>query len=350
LGASAVVATNVNSSVAIGNSALTNVTTGNCNVAVGALALCAVTTGANNTAIGSRALSVLTTGCENVAVGIGASDSITTGCFNTSVGSYALTAATSGGNNTALGYQAGYSTVNGFSNVYVGMNAGQSNVAGGCNVMIGRFAGYCGGSDSNVFIGFCAGYNANVNHDCSILIGSNAGNGSFSCGCQVVIGNNSCSTNALGSNVIVGNGIVGNFGNGGTVVIGRGGCACASFPIQTATTWAFTSDARVKDGVTALPVSGESFINALRPVSYCFLDRQTKQPLERKHCNVGFIAQEVEKALEDNGLSYISNLVTKPEEEEEYYQLAETAMVPFLVKAVQELSAKVAALEAKLAK
>jgi hypothetical protein len=259
-----------------------------------------------------------------------------------------LTAATGGGNNTALGYYAGNLTTTGFSNVYLGMQAGTGNTVGGCNVMIGRFAGCTGGSDSNIFIGFCAGFNANSNHDCSILIGSNAGNGSFSCGCQVIIGNNSCSTGTLGSNVIIGNGIVGNFGTGGSVVIGRGGCACASFPIQVASSWAFTSDARVKDGVTALPVSGETFINALRPVSYCFLDRQTKQPLEQKHCNVGFIAQEVEKALEDNGLEHISNLVIKPKDEEEYYQLTETAMVPFLVKAVQELSAKLAALEAKL--
>ena len=347
LGAKAVVATNMSNSVAIGNSALASATTGNCNVAVGALALCTVTTGCNNTAVGSRALSVLTTGCENVAVGIGASDSITTGNFNTAVGSYALTAATSGGNNTALGYNAGAATTTGFSNVYVGMNAGSGNTVGGCNVMIGRFAGCTGGSDSNVFIGFCAGFNANSNHDCSILIGSNAGNGSFSCGCQLIIGNNSCSTNANGTNVIIGNGIVGNLAN--QVVIGRAACQCATYNLTIGGSWGFTSDARVKDGVTALPVSGENFINALRPVSYCFLDRQTKQPLEQKHCNVGFIAQEVEKALEDNGLEHISNLVTKPEDENEYYQLSETAMVPFLVKAVQELSAKVASLEAKLA-
>jgi len=347
LGAKAVVATNINNSVAVGNAALASVTTGNCNVAVGTLALCTVTTGCNNTAVGSRALSVLTTGCENVAVGIGASDSITTGNFNTAVGSYALSAATSGGNNTALGYNAGVTTTSGFSNVYVGMQAGAGNTVGGCNVMIGRFAGCTGGSDSNIFIGFCAGFNANSNHDCSILIGSNAGNGSFSCGCQVIIGNNSCSTNATSSNVIIGNGIVGNLTN--QVVIGRGSCQCATYVLSVGGGWSFTSDARVKDGVTALPVSGETFINALRPVSYCFLDRQTKQPLEQKHCNVGFIAQEVEKALEDNGLEHISNLVIKPKDEEEYYQLTETAMVPFLVKAVQELSAKLAALEAKLA-
>jgi hypothetical protein len=306
-------------------------------------------TGSANTYIGESAGSNRT-GCNNTFVGTASGNSTGgTGSNNTAFGTTALASLSSGGSNTALGNQAGYCLSTGFSNVFVGTCAGWGNTDGVCNVIIGRNAGTTGANNSNILIGFNAGYNANSNHDCSVLIGSNAGNGSFSCGCQVVVGHNSCSTNAFGANVIVGNGIVGNFGNGGSVVIGRGGCACASFAIQTASSWVFTSDARVKDGVTALPVSGEDFINALRPVSYCFLDRETKQPLEHKHCNVGFIAQEVEKALEDNGLSHISNLVTKPEDEDEYYQLAETAMVPFLVKAVQELSAKVVALEAKLA-
>jgi hypothetical protein len=215
--------------------------------------------------------------------------------------------------------------------------------------MIGRNAG-CGSAgvgDGNTMIGFNAGCNIGSFHDSSVMIGTNAGSTFVSCGCQVIIGQGAGSTCLVGANVIIGQGVCGAFN--GCVVIGRGGARCATFSLAIGSAWSFTSDSRVKDGVTALPVSGEDFVNALRPVSYCFLDRETKQPLEQKHCNVGFIAQEVEKALEDNGLAHISNLVTKPADEDSYYQLTETAMVPFLVKAVQELSAKVAALEAKLA-
>jgi hypothetical protein len=51
----------------------------------------------------------------------------------------------------------------------------------------------------------------------------------------------------------------------------------------------------------------------------------------------------------DNGLEHISNLVGPPVDDDSYYNLTETSMLPFLVKAFQELSAKVTALEAKLA-
>ncbi len=314
-----------------------------CNVGTG---------GSNNTFIG-LGVGVGRTGAGNSFVGDGAGGGAGAGANNTALGFNSLGSLSTGGGNVAIGTGTGGALTIGGSNTLVGTNAGSNLINGTSNTLIGRNAG-CGApglggiGDNNIMIGFSAGCSVNNFHDGSVIIGNSSGANLFSCGCQVIVGHASCSTCTVGANVIIGNGIQANLGNG-SVIIGRGGQACASFNLAIGINWSFTSDARVKDGVTALPVSGEDFVNALRPVSFCFLDRETKQPLEQKHCNVGFIAQEVEKALEDNGLAHISNLVTKPADEDSYYQLAEAAMVPFLVKAVQELSAKVAALEAKLA-
>jgi hypothetical protein len=63
---------------------------------------------------------------------------------------------------------------------------------------------------------------------------------------------------------------------------------------------------------------------------------------------VGFIAQEVREALKD--YEWIDNIVKENKNEEtgeEFLGLAETHIIPLLVSAVKELSAKVKALEAK---
>ena len=283
-------------------------------------------------AIGQNALGVGAGGCCMVAIGVNAAANQGTD-----------------GANVAIGFNASATRTAGYNNVVIGSSA--NSTAGGTaisNTIIGGAAGQSAGS-SNTFIGALAGQGTNTLHDGSIFIGLNSGTGYVSCGCQIVIGNNS-GANAGGiacKNVVIGHNIVGGFNN--QVVIGNGGQTCAYYNLAFATSWLFTSDGRVKDGVTALPVNAEAFINALRPVSYCFLDRETKQPLAEKHCNVGFIAQEVEAAMEAHGLSHITSLVEKPRDEDDYYGLADASFTPFVIKAIQELSAKVAALEAKLA-
>jgi hypothetical protein len=116
----------------------------------------------------------------------------------------------------------------------------------------------------------------------------------------------------------------------------------------TTGSWLFVSDRRTKDDITALPVDGESFVNSLRPVQYTPLNEETKEPVNGGETHVGFIAQEVEDSLKQAGMEYVDNLVSRPEDPEtQHYALSTDVLVPFLVKAVQELSAKVAALEAK---
>ena len=97
------------------------------------------------------------------------------------------------------------------------------------------------------------------------------------------------------------------------------------------------SDARLKENVRDAS-DGLSVINALRPVRY---DWKAGYGNDRKD-QLGFIAQEVEVVFPDA----VSEWAAK-EGEEAYKTVGPAALIPVLVKAIQELSAKVAALEAK---
>jgi len=308
---------------------------------------CTPTTG-ENVALGSAAGVGLV--C-NVYIGHRAGSNAVTGSTtsnNVAIGAWAARCITTGSSNVIVGKCAAFALTSGVSNTIVGATAGQQLTTAVGNTLIGFGAGLSGPGSTNVMIGNGAGVNANALSCCNIFIGQQTGSCIQDCCCNIIIGHNSNNINPTFKSVILGNGInTGDTGN--RVIIGQGGANCACFNFCVDIGWTFVSDARIKEGVTALPVKAESFINALRPVSYCFLDRETKTSLGDKHCNVGFIAQEVEKAMGDHGLAEITSLVTKPKDEDGYYSMTDAGFTPFLVKAIQELSAKVAALEAKLA-
>jgi hypothetical protein len=98
--------TTASNNVAVGNSALQSNTTGTFNTAVGGSALGNNTTGGSNTAVGLQALAANTTGGSNTALGQQALNANTTANQNTAVGQSALIANTTGSDNTAVGFSA----------------------------------------------------------------------------------------------------------------------------------------------------------------------------------------------------------------------------------------------------
>ena len=119
--------------------------------------------------------------------------------------------------------------------------------------------------------------------------------------------------------------------------------------------WTTGSDIRDKTDIVTLPTNaGLSFVNQLRPVTYVWDNRDNYYEVghakygERDHSkkdtrkHVGFIAQEVE-AIEnsmgwtDDHIVDTSNALS--------YQMQYSSVIPILTKAIQELSAKVEALE-----
>jgi hypothetical protein len=254
------------------------------NTAVGTCALYAETTGLFNTALGSGALQLQNTGSQNTAVGYGTGNSITTGVANTMLGAVAADNLTSGG-----------------CNVLVGVNAGLALTTANNNVMVGTNSGCNSTGSSNVFVGCGAGLNATTQSN------------------QIVIGaGNSCT---LGT------------ANGG-VTFAFGASTYLYAPSGSAV-WTSASDARLKEEVADLAL-GLDFINQIQPRTY--------QWKENKEKAAGFVAQELQEVVAEHDASYLGLV----DASNEYMGVAPAALIPVLVKAIQELSAEVAELKAKL--
>ena len=101
------------------------------------------------------------------------------------------------------------------------------------------------------------------------------------------------------------------------------------------TTWTANSDQRMKKNIKPLELGLEQ-IKALKPARFDY-----NQDESESSARVGFIAQEV--------LPVLPHAVHAPEDSEQMMGVSATEMIPVLVKAIQELSAKNEALEARLA-
>lgn len=120
-----------NGNVAVGWRSMRGLTTGTSNVAVGESAMTSVTTGSNNTAIGAGSLSLLTSGASNTAIGMNALQSVTTGSFNLAIGSLALASVATGSNNLAIGTSAlRFPGVASGGNTAIGVQSMQGQAAG----------------------------------------------------------------------------------------------------------------------------------------------------------------------------------------------------------------------------
>jgi len=250
----------------------------------------------NNTSFGcSAAGNCITTGNSNTAIGNAAGFWWRAGCFNTAVGNAALFAQVGQDRcrNTAVGNQA-LGNSNGDDNTAIGHFAGQrvGQLAISCqNTFLGTFAGseLCSGSNNTV-IGYCA-QAATVSSSNSIT-----------------------------------------FGNASISVIRA-----------QVTTITGLSDARDKTDITALPV-GLDFVNSLNPVKFTW---QMREPNEVKDgsSEAGFIAQDLQVAQDAANADYL-NLVY--DENPDKLEASAGKLIPVLVNAIKELSAKNDALEARI--
>ena len=382
------------SNTAIGYQALRYNTLGYQNTAIGAHALYSNTTGSYNTANGFKALQANTTGKNNVANGYYTLYFNTTGYYNTANGTDALYFNTTGSNNTANGRRALfsnttgiYNTANGASSLYYN-TTGKYNTANGCSALAANTTG-----SSNVAIGNSSLRN-NTTASNLVAIGDSAlfkqssGNGNNAAvgfkalfsnttgyynsanGANALYSNTTGSNNtAIGRHADVSTGALTN-----STVIGANAIVNANNKMQlgSSTTLlagtggiAIVSDGRFKDNVNAQEVPGLAFINNLKPVAYNFnykgfddflrkdikkdnsaaTDTSYQQLLKAKGKTreVGFIAQEVNNLVKDEG--YTFNGVYTPQNANDNYALDYSRFVVPLVKAVQELSIKNEALK-----
>jgi len=298
----------------IGHAAGTSLTTGETSIAIGHSAMTTHTTGTKNIAIGHLAMSGtdnltgsnMTNSEDNIFIGYG----VAAGGWvdsevrqNVAIGSYALDGALSGLSNTVcVGHEAGGAITSGDGNTCIGNSSGTTITTGASNTIIGK--------------------------DCDVANGTGA----------IVVGN-SCDGHAAGTYMTIGTG---------------SGTDRWWIHYGSDTTWARESDKRLKKDITDSSL-GLDFVNDLRAVKYRFKtgeeqpdevkryrDGELQSPVDTESFNYGMLAQDVKSALDTAG---VDDWSAWSEDDNGIQSLSVASFVVPLIKAVQELSAKVTALE-----
>jgi trimeric autotransporter adhesin len=248
-----------------------------------------------------------TTGASNVAVGNNALLANTTASNNTAVGTSALAANNSGvGENTALGAQSASSVTSGSYNTVLGYRAGIHTVT----LTTG---------DSNTLVG---SYSRTTTVD-------------------------SLAANVFGHDV---------GGGAGYTTVGYGAADIRA--AHGVATWATVSDERYKKDIVD-STTGLSFINALRPRTFKYrtlgelpetfsaYKAGSTEVFKNSETNHGFIAQEVKAAIDADD-SIKDGFKLWDDREDGSQEVAEAALIPVLVKAIQELSTQLDAALARI--
>ncbi len=308
----------------VGKTVLQSNTTGEYNTGVGMEALNANTTGNYNTAVGRQTLYSNTTGSSNVAMGLNALDLNTTGSDNTAIGQNALGANVNGNGNVAIGSDTGLSITSGTNNIAVGRNALRSTTTATDNCAFGVDALY-----------------SNTTGLYNVALGQDAGN--FGVGNTTGSNNVFIGFRAAGSSATVSN----------TVTLGNSSIATLRCQQTSITS---LSDARDKTDIAPLE-HGLDFVKQLKPVSFewnmrpeTYTDQDGNEiEIQGKVgiADIGFIAQDI-VALEDS-LGDADSLRLSYRDNPEKLEVTQGRLIPILVKAIQDLTAKVEALEAEQA-
>ena len=326
---------------ALGVQALQELTTGDRNTAVGYGSLEDNTTADNSTAVGYDAL-VLNNGGQNQAFGAFTLDANTSGVYNTAMGYAALGANASGNYNVAIGgLSALGACVSGVGNVAIGGSGALASLDDGdYNVAIGYLAGEkIEGGSNNTLVGRWAGSKI-VDPDFNTCIG-------YASGDEITTGtlNTTIGFNA-GSNVTTGN---------YNTLIGRAATASAAgvnneITLGSANVTALRcqrtsisalSDARDKDEIQDLSL-GLDYIQQVRPVEFVW---QMRDGAVTDKKDFGFIAQEMMAVEDANDAEWVSSVLRNNPER---LEVAPAQLLPIAIKAIQELSAQLDELKAKV--
>lgn len=337
-------------------------------------------------------------GTYNVAIGyLSGQNTKTSG--NVFIGQNAGTAQCGAGasSNVFIGQQAGCANTNGACNVFLGFQAGCSNTTGGLNVFIGERAGFTNTSASgNTFIGEFAGAGISTSGDntafgrCSLggngdATGQHSGPGNIAIGPSALRFMNkfeACYNIGIGLfagaclhggkyNTYIGHnsgfrGIgIGTHGGSNNTGIGyRAGAPVSTTPgdfgglVSFASTdnavvlgnydntllaakvnLTVISDIRDKKVLGEVPL-GLNFVQGLEPIKFQFADRNTGEVSDAK-LRYGFSAQQI---AELEGSPEVIADLSDPES----LKVNDSALIPVLVNAIKELSAKVDELQARL--
>jgi hypothetical protein len=339
--------------IALGYRALTAAgavgTTGNYNIGVGDESLGYVTSGSRNIGIGHNAAYVVQSGNDNIGIGYSALSSMINRNNNVGIGTNALTTLQSGEGNVAVGYGAAASIRNISSVTAIGYSA-LTSANSNYHTGVGYFSlsGVTSGT-SNTGIGWGTGSNITTQSNNTALGAAAMYTSAFS--------NSTC----LGANTDV--------TGDNQVQLGDASTTTYYYAI------AARSDLRDKTDVRDTQL-GLGFINALRPVDYRWDMREDYKPpmpedttdeaamaawresvkltnlthdgsKKRTRFHHGLIAQEVKAVLDAQGIDFGGYQDHKVKGGDDVLSIGYDELIAPLIKAIQELTARVQELEAK---
>lgn len=233
-----------------------------------------------------------------------------------------------GSTNTIIGYDNSARSITGFSN----------------NTMIGRdIAGYgSGGFFNNVVVGYAISISTGSQN---VFVGDGAGNSVSSGSQNTYVGYGAANTGSMwqttgSNNIIIGYNATGTT-NGISNQITWGNSSISGLRCQV-TSISSLSDIRDKTDV-ATSTLGLDFINKVRPVTFTWNMRDGGKVGQKE---LGFIAQELLEIEEEAGLRDYTQIVDTDNPEK--LEAAPNKMFPIVIKAIQELSAKIIELEKQL--
>tara|TARA_R100000654_G_scaffold33241_1_gene58351 strand:+ start:680 stop:2191 length:1512 start_codon:yes stop_codon:yes gene_type:complete len=310
------------------------------NIGIGKDVFKALTEGDDNVAIGTNAGQALTTGSDNLFVGRDCGYGITTGEKNLCIGATSMGNNDTESNNMAIG----------FSTLNAAINGGENNVA------IGNYAGDAVTSgDSNTIVGWTAGSALTTGSD-NTIIGEQA-HSTLTTGSSCVAVGKGVNVSASGAlrQIAIGHNVTTSAND--QFRFGYGSSDAVYNQFATNASWTRASDERIKKDIKTNEDCGLDFINDLRTVTF---KRRAPSELpedfkdydadnhETKHKEklYGMIAQEVKAALDKHNITDFGGW--HEDELTGQQGLSQEMFVYPLIKAIQELSAKVVELEKKL--
>jgi len=310
------------------------------NIGIGKDVFKALTEGDDNVAIGTNAGQALTTGSDNLFVGRDCGYGITTGEKNLCIGATSMGNNDTESNNMAIG----------FSTLNAAINGGENNVA------IGNYAGDAITSgDSNTIVGWTAGSALNTGSD-NTIIGEQA-HSTLTSGSSCVAVGKGVNVSASGAlrQIAIGHNVTTSAND--QFRFGYGSSDAVYNQFATNASWTRASDERIKKDIKTNEDCGLDFINDLRtvtfkrrapselPKDFKDYDADNHEP-KHKEKLYGMIAQEVKAALDKHDITDFGGW--HEDELTGQQGLSQEMFVYPLIKAIQELSAKVVELEKKL--
>jgi hypothetical protein len=246
-------------------------------------------------AIGSGTLPVVTSGAENTFIGIRSGELITTGSFNCGIGPIALFKCTTGNYNIAYGEAALASVTTGGKNAAIGVNAGGVVTTGSDNIGIGFGTNFSSTAASN----------------------------------QIVFGS---SLTAKGDNTAFIGGTSGSYNGANT------------------TTWAITSDQRLKKNI----VENNVGLDAIKSIQIRNFEYRLPEEVDselspndaivKSGVQIGLIAQELQEVLPDCVRQESTGVLSIDSGNLTWYTIN---AIKQLSAALDAANARIAALEAK---